>query len=198
MRIQVNFSTGSDRVNTIYEWPGRRHNAADKVPSILVYDKFAPQMPVAWGFSAEGAHAKGPNHVTRDWFKILLDPVQLQKEQQSDPVDAPSSMAQVEKWYEDYLRALYAHIEDNLSSKLSRKTWREAAVQFIFSLPTTWTDKAVVERFRGIIQRAGFMRSDAWVSRGIKLTYSLTCCHHSPQHTVEIGLTEAEAAAGEY
>jgi hypothetical protein len=53
--------------------------------------------------------------------------------------------------------------------------WEDANIEFIFSVPTTWKTVPTVERFRSIIQRAGF--------------------GNHPNHRADIGLTEAEAAA---
>jgi molecular chaperone DnaK (HSP70) len=72
------------------------------------------------------------------------------------------------------LHALYQTIEARLKGELASR-WEDAKVEFIFSVPTTWKPNPTVERFRKIIERAGFGRS--------------------PNHTAVIGLTEAEAAA---
>ncbi|KAL8731719.1 MAG: hypothetical protein Q9181_004200 [Wetmoreana brouardii] len=83
-------------------------------------------------------------------------------------------MEEVERWYEDYHRLLYKHIEYKLSTELSGAPWHVACVDFIVSVPTTWAPQ-VVERYRAIVERAGFAQ----------------CTNH----TLSIGLTEAEAAA---
>lgn len=83
-------------------------------------------------------------------------------------------MDEVEMFYEDYLRLLYTHIEFKLKPELSRTSWHNAKIEFIFSVPTTWKPPTV-EKFRAITKRAGF--GTAW------------------GHKVSIGLTEAEAAA---
>ena len=83
-------------------------------------------------------------------------------------------MKEVEKWYEDYLRLLYRHIEFKLSPELLRTPWHNAKIEFIFSVPTTWKPPTV-ENFRALAERAGF--GTAW------------------SHTLTVGLTEAEAAA---
>ena len=110
----------------------------------------------------------------RDWFKTFLDPARLEEKQLEDPDDAPQSMDEVEKWYKDFLTRLYRHIEFKLAPELSRTSWHNAKIEFIFSVPTTWKP-STVERFRVITNEAGF--GSAW------------------NHTTSIGLTEAEAAA---
>lgn len=110
----------------------------------------------------------------REWFKTYLDVFRLQRAQVELPNETPRSIHDVEKWFEDYLRHLYQHVEFALSYELSGAYWPDAYIEFIFSVPTTWNNHTV-ERFRTIIHRAGF---------GQHL-----------RHVVSIGLTEAEAAA---
>lgn len=170
----ANLSIGSDTVKWIQKWPGRSQANENKVPTVLVYPNNQP-VPSSWGFVSETAseqNADGKDY--RDWFKTYLDPVRLAQFQQQDREGAPKSMREVEKWYEDYLRLLYRHIEFKLSSDLQGATWQNARIEFIFSVPTTWKPE-IVETYRGIVHRAGF---GGW-----------------PSHGVTIGLTEAEAAA---
>ena len=137
--------------------------------------------PSSWGFLADTAAEQNKAH--KDWFKTYLDPVRLAEQQAADQQaadqqaadpTAPLSMDEVEMLYEDYLRLLYAHIEFKLKPELSRTSWHNAKIEFIFSVPTTWKP-STVERFRAITKRAGF--GTAW------------------GHKLSIGLTEAEAAA---
>lgn len=76
--------------------------------------------------------------------------------------------------YLDYFRYLYQYIESKLQMEIP-SAWNDAAIEFIFSVPTTWKPHPTVERFRSITEKAGFGRS--------------------PNHISTIGLTEAEAAA---
>ena len=111
-----------------------------------------------------------------EWFKTYLDPRVLQEHQRKDPRGAPKSQLHVDKWYEDYLRLLYEHIKHKLSSELpSNKPWHSAKIEFILSLPTTWQPYPTVEKFKSIIERAGY-------------------CQY-PSHSINLGLTEPEAAA---
>jgi len=112
----------------------------------------------------------------KEYFKIFLDPKEFQRVMQKAPEIAPASMEEVEKMYTDYLTCLYNHISSTLSvQEFPDRPWAKVAVNFIFSVPTTWTSQSVVERFRRITQAAGFG--------------SVT------SHQVIVGLTEAEAAA---
>lgn len=111
-----------------------------------------------------------------EWFKTNLDPRNLERHRAEDPEAVSESHEDVVRWYEDYLRFLYKHIEFTLSSELKEAAWDQAKIEFIFSVPTTW-DNATVETFRSRIHKSGFADP------------------RYPGHTVMIGLTEAEAAA---
>ena len=76
--------------------------------------------------------------------------------------------------YCDFFVFLYQTIQQKLQGELANR-WEDANIEFIFSVPTTWKPVPTVERFRSIIERAGFGRH--------------------PNHRADIGLTEAEAAA---
>lgn len=72
---------------------------------------------------------------------------------------------------------MYTCIKEELEAAVLRGTqWRDADIEFIFSVPTTWTAVAVTQTFEGVIHEAGFASGGA-------------------NHKVLIGLTEAEAAA---
>lgn len=76
--------------------------------------------------------------------------------------------------YTDYFGFLYKTVEARLKGEIASR-WEDAKIEYIFSVPTTWNPLPTVERFRKIIAAAGFGAF--------------------PNHTVTIGLTEAEAAA---
>lgn len=170
----ANLSIGSETVKWVQKWPGRSQANENKVPTILVYPSHQHQ-PSSWGFLSESAseqNAAGKEY--KDWFKTYLDPARLKEKRAEDPVYSPGSIEEVERWYEDYHRLLYKHIDFKLSSELSGAPWESAWVDFVFSVPTTWQPH-VVERYRSIVKKAGFGQ----------------CTNH----TLSIGLTEAEAAA---
>ncbi|KAL8810328.1 MAG: hypothetical protein Q9200_002665 [Gallowayella weberi] len=170
----ANLSIGSEYVRWIQKWPGRGQANENKVPTILVYPSNT-RTPSSWGFLSETAteqNAGDKNY--KHWFKTFLDPSRLGQKQAEGPTYSPRSMEEVERLYEDYHRLLYNHIEFKLSTDLFSTPWHSAFVEFIFSVPTTWPPQ-VVERYRAIVERAGFGQ-----------------CRN---HTLSIGLTEAEAAA---
>ncbi|KAL8732759.1 MAG: hypothetical protein Q9166_002540 [cf. Caloplaca sp. 2 TL-2023] len=170
----ANLSIGSESVRWIQKWPGRSQANENKVPTILVYPNHQ-ETPSSWGFLSETAtEQNAADKSYKDWFKTFLDPVRLGQKQAEDPVYSPRSLVEVERLYEDYHRLLYKHIEFRLASELSGTPWHNAYIEYVFSVPTTWQPQ-VVEKYREIVQRAGFAQ-----------------CRN---HTLSIGLTEAEAAA---
>ncbi|KAL8745997.1 MAG: hypothetical protein Q9190_001923 [Brigantiaea leucoxantha] len=170
----ANLSIGSESVKWIQKWPGRSQANENKVPTIVVYPSHEHK-PSSWGFLSEtAAEQNADDKDYKDWFKTFLDPHRLKQKQLDDPNYCPKDVQEVEQWYEDYLRLLYKHIEFKLSPELAGRPWHNARVEFVFSVPTTWAP-SVVERYRSIVERAGFAQCR---------THSLT-----------IGLTEAEAAA---
>ncbi|ORY19169.1 hypothetical protein BCR34DRAFT_472143 [Clohesyomyces aquaticus] len=171
----ANLSIGSETVRWVQKWPGRGQANENKVPTVVVYPTGQSE-PSSWGFLSETiTETTGEDRDYKEWFKTSLDPYKLGQKQAEDPEGAPSSLAEVQKWYEDYLRKMYEYLQFKLYAEISGSSWRDARIEFIFSVPTTWAPNPTVENFRAIIGRAGFGQ-------------------HA-NHTVTIGLTEAEAAA---
>jgi hypothetical protein len=168
--------TRGENVHYIQKWPGRAQANENKVPTVMVYDKQTRQM-TSWGFMSETrAEQNNSNREYCDWFKTFLDPAVLAQAQKKDPENSPKSQADVDKWTADYMRLLYQHVEFKLSSELpANKPWHLAKVEFLFSVPTTWAVHPTVEKFKNIAKGAGF--------------------GSQPNHVLNVGLTEAEAAA---
>jgi len=138
------------------------------VPTIVVYSRQNGEV-TSWGFSSESRLEQ--NNQDRLYVDTLLSSLQTR-----DPKNSPGSMDEVEKWFVDYLSALYKHLEFKLSQELpAHKTWSNSLIEFIFSVPTTWAPHPTVERFRSILRRSGY--------------------NQHPTHSISVGLTEAEAAA---
>ncbi|KAI9775609.1 MAG: hypothetical protein M1839_001010 [Geoglossum umbratile] len=161
-------------LKVIQRWPGR-HKTEVKVPTKLLYHRHRNRDTSlsAWGFECP-IHINERQESLRDWFKLLL----IQKHLDDGNRDRlahnqpPVSAAEVGKWLEDFLRNIYTWTRDELSQRIS---WDSSNVVFLFSVPTTWESQKMLSRIEGIIRKAGFG----------------SC----PNHTVEVGLTEAEAAA---
>ena len=143
----------------------------NQVPTVVCYrsGRFS-----SWGFETSQEDFSDPEIDVGEWFKVYLD----RKEYQDASDNSwPRSYDDVKRAFRDFLRQLYARIREELESAVLRgTTWHDASVEFIFSVPTTWTAMSVTQTFEGIIHEAGF------TSGGVN-------------HKVVIGLTEPEAAA---
>jgi hypothetical protein len=171
----VNLSIGSETVRWVQKWPGRFQANENKVPTVVVYPTGFKD-PSSWGFLSEtAAETAADDKEYKEWFKTCLDPEKLRRKQLEDPEGAPESLEEVEKWYSDYLRKMYEYLSFKLGGELSGVSWEEARIEFIFSVPTTWAPIPTVENFKRLVKEAGYGTH--------------------PNHDVNIGLTEAEAAA---
>lgn len=127
-----------------------------------------------WGFQAKTSAEQHRNGI-REWFKTYLDPACLRARVSSNTGD-DITHEDVRYWYNDFFVALYNHIKHKLSAELLGISWAAATVEFLFSVPTTWSPQTV-ELFRELVGKSGFANA--------------TCA----SHTITIGLTEPEAAA---
>lgn len=173
-------SNGVQSLRMVDNWPGKRRKDEIKTPTRLVYNfdsrRKKETTVSSWGFQCNERDRNDPTKTLRDWFKPLLESKHLnQKNQTLAEAGYPTqSEADVTRWLEDYLSQIYRQTKQEISSQYN---WETSTVVFIFSLPTTWSSHAMIERkFKNSIFRAGFGSV-------------------GPNHTVELGLTEAEAAA---
>ena len=111
-----------------------------------------------------------------EWFKVFFDPDEynssLEARRYLDRL--PSSHAEVKRYYHDFLSKLYQEIKKALRDNV--REWSSADIEFLFSVPTTWTKLSLTQEFQRIAKSAGFGRE------GLR-------------HHVEVSLTESEAAA---
>lgn len=171
----MNLSIGSETIRWVQKWPGRFQANENKVPTVVVYPSGSND-PSSWGFLSEtAAETTAEDKEYKEWFKTCLDPDRLHQKQMEDPEGAPKSLQEVEMWYGDYLRKMYEYLSFKLGGELAGVGWEDARIEFVFSVPTTWAPVPTVENFRRIVKEAGFGAH--------------------PGHVLEIGLTEAEAAA---
>lgn len=171
--VAYSLPQAGDKIGQVQRWPGAGHRNDNKVPTRLVYPN-GTDRPSCWGFDAED-YEQDDNVVIQEWFKTLLDPRAIEKHNKDNPDDT-RDLEQVQHWVRDFLTRLYDCIEVFLTGKLPDFEWTTAKIEFLFSMPTTWSP-VVVESFRGIIGQAGFGGS------------------LNAHHTVTMSLTEAEAAA---
>ena len=109
-----------------------------------------------------------------EWFKIYLDPREYHDARERGP-GFPPSHEDVRRFYRDYLGRIRSQIERELAGQIG-VPWEHARVEFMFSVPTTWTAIGVTNDFERLAKEAGFGKG-------------------SPKHSCSISLTEAEAAA---
>ncbi|KAI5795049.1 hypothetical protein EDC01DRAFT_629803 [Geopyxis carbonaria] len=163
------------RDKVVEEWPGTTETIY-KVPTRIAYQTqqrvFKP-----WGFlcdpDATGTSgAFNPsNYEVKEYFKLLLED---DIREFAVAQDGPTSL-EVQQWFTDFLSALYEWVQQVLSHEFRQQNFGNATVEYIFSVPTTWSNQSVVDRFKVCIREAGFGRLN--------------------NHFFTIGLTEAEAAA---
>lgn len=129
---------------------------------------------MVWGFHAESITGQYRENFC-EWFKTHLDPSRLSRHKLLDPSDE-TTYDDILRWYRDFFAVLYSHIKQKLASEMLGTDWVRARIEYLFSVPTTWSPH-IVEVFREIIMQAGF--SDM----------------PSGSHTIAISMTEPEAAA---
>lgn len=129
-------------------WPGKEHAQVFKVPTIVVYEKKKKSLPselTSYGFLSEQHNERySPERIAFSKFKLCLDEKLI-----------PDSVShkEVQRWYQDYLREIYSHVEEQLKSTYPKK-WK-GKVEFVFSFPTQFTDEAR-QHFERVIKAAGF------------------------------------------
>ncbi|KAL2674009.1 hypothetical protein Neosp_012455 [[Neocosmospora] mangrovei] len=173
----VAFAAPVDQTVTVLRnWPGT-HLHQDKVPSIIAYQDSTPS---SWGFDVNLQEMpKAPG--IKSFFKGVFDEQDLRQANQDTSLNI--AIDEVERWLTDYLRQLYGHIKNSLKARLPLGTeWETAKIRFLFSYPTTWS-KETIQRFKKVIEQAGFRGSDE---------------PSSGPHEIEATLNEAEAAMAYY
>ncbi|KAH0563412.1 hypothetical protein GP486_002017 [Trichoglossum hirsutum] len=166
--------------NVIYKWPQDPKREAGrgvtyKVPTRLAY-LGGRRSCVSWGFKCPDSDAGGTRELAiKEHFKLLLDPEVWNGAFADEPDLAPGEIGDVQDWLRDFLAALYEHIVSYFTEEFTREKWEKGRVQYIFSIPTTWQRKTVIEKFEEIVRDAGFGKVKG--------------------QTLTIGLSEAEAAA---
>lgn len=149
------------------------------VPTALVYN--ANNTVSSWGFlCADDDDDTAPPRKTRcEFFKLSLDAETLAGAHAQGITGAPASTLEAQRLTTDYLAQVYRHFKGSIERELGRQHtggWTDMSVQFLFSVPTTWTSLRVVRGFNTVIRDAGF---------GVE----------GSRHKAEVDLTEAEAAA---
>lgn len=132
---------------------------------------------VSWGFLTRSEDEQdNPSVEFHEWFKIFFDENEYNKARRvrRNIPYLPASHSEVKRYYKDFLSKLYPEIRKHLQDSV--RGWATARIEFLFSVPTTWTRLGLSPEFKRLAVSAGFGQD-------------------SPNHKVEIYLTEAEAAA---
>lgn len=130
----------------------------------------------SWGFLCEDDDSTDKR--SHEFFKIFLDEQTLDSAHRQGLSQAPSSVLEAKGLVADYLRQIYDHVKTTieLHTGIGSAGWKGLAVEFIFSVPTTWRNQAIINVFKDTIQDAGFGTEGA-------------------RHRATVELTESEAAA---
>jgi hypothetical protein len=175
MSAGVAWMTPRTPIQVINDWPGSGDRGERKVPTTLIYNYDGTLS--SWGFMCADDDDTGKTR--REWFKIFMDAETLLEAQQSGFPNLPRTVQEAQQLVTDYLRQVYAHVKDSIETQIGRRHyggWTDMAVEFLFSVPTTWTSQDIIESFKGVIRNAGFGAE-------------------SFRHSAQVDLTEAEAAA---
>ncbi len=132
----------------------------------------------SWGFGATTDDEIEDRSGYKEWFKTLLDPNEYKRRKEEDRSSVPRSHDEVRNYFRDFLRKLYSYIEKfpEIQGLTGGMPWKDTNVEFSFTVPTTWTSVGITKDYETIIREAGFGKPGT-------------------NHSVSVGLTEAEAAA---
>ena len=148
---------------TIQHWPGKLgYETRNKVDTVVAYEQESRRL-VQWGFLVDDSRE---DLEIQELFKLHLDPL-FHRETHEFRVH------EVRDWFVDFMGNLHKAIEDHFDESYAR--WRGKKVEFLFSVPTTWRNPAMIVDVEELIKKAGFTKHE--------------------KHHVRITLTEAEAAA---
>ncbi|KAK3386092.1 hypothetical protein B0H63DRAFT_191937 [Podospora didyma] len=175
----VAWMTPKTPIQVISDWPGSGDRGERKVPTALVYN--ANGSLSSWGFMcADDDDIAGAGKTRREFFKIFIDPDTLASAQKQGLQTAPRSTIEAQQFAIDYLHQVYEHVKESIEIQVGCRHvtggWGSLAVEFLFSVPTTWTSLDIINAFKAVISSAGFGTE-------------------GPRHTASVDLTEAEAAA---
>ncbi|MCJ1381372.1 hypothetical protein MMC17_004482 [Xylographa soralifera] len=150
---------------TLQHWPGKLINELANKVPTLVSYTPGTAHVKCWGFLSE-AEVDFADH--RELFKLDLDPsFNAENPERAIVEDA-------RQWFQDYMRCIHDHLAETFSNNFPK--WRSQSVEFIFSVPTTWRSPSLIIEIKTLLAGAGFGKDGT-------------------NHSLDISLTEAEAAA---
>ncbi|KLU92198.1 hypothetical protein MAPG_11144 [Magnaporthiopsis poae ATCC 64411] len=180
------FAVNSDTpIRVIQAWPCT-NRAEKKVPSQIMYhddDRILSKdenRVSSWGFGC-AYEAAISTREPFSLFKLFVDRAMLGTRQSSGQAyKVPATHGHALQIATDYLRCLYKYMEGYIVARLpgdgEAAKWGNLAIEFVFSMPTTWLAPEILHDLKNCIFDAGFARDHK-------------------RHRVVLDLTEAEAAA---
>jgi len=144
-----------------------------QVPTTLCYTDGKPS---SLGFVAEKECFTDPRIVYRECFKPYLDPLEYSQARGENSSVVPKSHEEVRSCFRDFLQMLCSYIEEHLEDKISHTPWRNAKVEYVFSVPAKWAACDVARDFEKLVHEAGFGSAGS-------------------RHCVSVGRIDAEAVA---
>ncbi|KAK5651468.1 hypothetical protein OQA88_12475 [Cercophora sp. LCS_1] len=153
----VAWMTPKTPIQVISDWPGSGDRGERKVPTAVVYH--ASGVLSSWGFLCADDDDGTLGKTRREFFKIFLEADTLASAQRQGISSAPASIFEAQLFATDYLSQVYLHIKESIEPEIGRRHlggWTKMAVEFVFSVPTTWTSLGVVNMFKTVIRNAGF------------------------------------------
>ena len=149
---------------TLQHWPGKfGSELVNKVATAVAYDD-RTGYAATWGFLCDPDNRELR---VEELFKLYLDPAH------QDTFREAPSLDEARQWFRDYLHCIYEQIKRVFSDSMPK--WQTKQIEFLFSVPTTWKNPAMIAATEKLIKDAGFAER--------------------PNHVVKVSLTEAEAAA---
>jgi hypothetical protein len=136
--IAYAFSTDSEKIYTITNWPGGEDLIAPKVPTVIRYDP-GSTTSFQWGYEITSLDDK----ITG--LKLLLDPDQPRP--YFIPTNVEAEMAKLPKTVlevaSDYMGAVFQHALKEIESESLDPSFLESfQKQFVLTVPAVWSDKA--------------------------------------------------------
>lgn len=169
--------SNTNPLKSIQDWPGLPPDSVEtKVPTRIAYPReIDHETEPRWGFLCDPDDEYHEITKVHEHFKIYLDQTSLDHAQKEGVKDMPGTVEEAKDLVTDYLRQVHQHVKLSIESVIG--SWHDKRVEFVFSLPTTWTSLDTANRFNDAIRAAGFM------------------AENPEKHSAELELTEAEAAA---
>jgi len=137
--IAYAFSTDTEKIYTITNWPGAEDRIVPKTPTVIEYE-IDSKTSFKWGYEVSPlAERKITN------LKLLLDPDQPRP--YFIPRDAEAELAKIPKApvdaISDYMGAIFKHaLAEIKSTSLDPSFIDSFEKRFVLTVPAVWSDKA--------------------------------------------------------